>query len=173
MPGFWGFVTLGGTIKGCAQAKNTSTGAPVNADALPTFRTYGDSGSLSGAAGTTTFKDSGSITGATNTNPIVITSVAHGLTNGTRVTITGVGGNTNANTTATVANKTADTFELSGVAGNSNYTTGGTWNVTGLYQVSIDATGGNGFEAGKTYTVLVQWAVSSTNQAELFSFTCV
>lgn len=65
------------------------------------------------------------ITGATNANPIVVTSAGHGFADGDKVTISGVLGNTAANGTHTVANKTADTFELSGVAGNGAYVSGG------------------------------------------------
>jgi len=65
------------------------------------------------------------ITGATNANPIVVTSAGHGFSNGDKVTISGVLGNTAANGTHTVAGKTADTFQLSGVAGNGAYVSGG------------------------------------------------
>jgi hypothetical protein len=71
--------------------------------------------------------DKGTITGATNASPIVITSAAHGRSNGDIVVIRDVHGNLAANTTATVANVTANTFELSGVAGNGNYISGGEW----------------------------------------------
>lgn len=79
---------------------------------------------LSGIVGVSTK----SITGATNANPCVITSVAHGFANGQIVRITGVGGMTELNgNTYTVANKTANTFELSGVDSSTYgvYTTGG------------------------------------------------
>lgn len=72
------------------------------------------------------------ITGATNANPIVITSNSHGLSNSDRVVVSDVGGNTAANTTATVANVASNTFELSGVAGNGAYTSGGSWSLSGV-----------------------------------------
>lgn len=65
------------------------------------------------------------VTDATNANPIVITSAGHGFSDGDSVTISGVLGNNAANGTHTVANKTADTFELSGVAGDGAYVSGG------------------------------------------------
>ncbi len=65
------------------------------------------------------------VTGASNASPIVIDCVGHGFADGDKVTISGVLGNTAANGTHTVANKTADTFELSGVAGNGAYVSGG------------------------------------------------
>lgn len=65
------------------------------------------------------------ITDATNANPIVITSAGHGFEDGDSVTISGVLGNNAANGTHTVANKTADTFELQGVAGDGAYVSGG------------------------------------------------
>jgi hypothetical protein len=65
------------------------------------------------------------ITGATNVNPIVVTCNGHGFEDGDKVTISGVLGNTAANGTHTVAGKTANTFQLSGVAGNGAYVSGG------------------------------------------------
>ena len=67
------------------------------------------------------------IAGATNANPIVITSPAHGLANGEQVIVSQVRGNAAANGLRTVANVTADTFELSGVAGDGDYFAGGVW----------------------------------------------
>jgi hypothetical protein len=82
------------------------------------------------------FKDGGilteatkSITAATSANPVVITSAGHGYSNGDRVFIASVGGMTELNNREfTVANKTTDTFELSGIDGSgfTTYTSGGT-----------------------------------------------
>lgn len=69
------------------------------------------------------------ITAASNASPIVITSNSHGYANGDRVLIEGVIGNTAANGIWTVANQTANTFELSGSTGNGAYSSGGTINV--------------------------------------------
>jgi hypothetical protein len=69
------------------------------------------------------------ITGATQNNPVVVTAVAHGFSNGDEVEIVGVGGMTQLNGRRfTVANQTANTFELSGINGTgySAYTSGGT-----------------------------------------------
>lgn len=69
------------------------------------------------------------ISGATQANPCVVTATAHGFTDGTRVDIAGVVGMTELNgNTYTVANKTANTFELSGVdsTGYTAYTSDGT-----------------------------------------------
>lgn len=65
------------------------------------------------------------ITGATNATPIVITSNAHGLSNGDQAEITGVPGNLAANGTWIVANKTTNTYELTGSVGSGAYTSGG------------------------------------------------
>ena len=62
---------------------------------------------------------------------VVVTSNGHGFNNGDRVFITGVNGmtqiNNGANTTWTVANRTANTFSLAGAVGATfgNYTSGG------------------------------------------------
>lgn len=145
---------------------------PLNAASLPTFRVYGEDGLLSTQTGSAAFKDSGVITGAANANPIVITSAAHGLATGNIVTITGVLGNTNANGTFSVTVLTADTFSIA-VAGNSGYISGGAWNVTGLYKVSLTVSAANGYASGSNYTVVVQGSVNSTNWSESAIFTVV
>lgn len=73
------------------------------------------------------------ITNITKANPAVVTSAAHGFSNGNVVLIWDVGGMTEINggnqlgTTYTVANKTANNFELSGIDSQafSTYTSGG------------------------------------------------
>jgi hypothetical protein len=164
---FAGFVDLGNTIRLFIQARNTSTKAPVNADALPTFRVYGQSGVV--YSGTASKLQSGNVTGATNASPIVITSAGHGLATGSVVTISGVGGNTAANTTAVVTVIDANTFSIP-VAGNGAYTSGGVWNATGLYAIDVVATALNGFASDVNYTCVASWAVSSVNQTELVTF---
>lgn len=173
MSQYLGFVAIGSTIKGGHQSKNTSTGAPVDADALPTYRVYGQSGLMPSGTGSLALKDTGTITAASNASPIVITCTGHGLTTGTQVTISGVGGNTAANGTFVVTRVDASTFSLQGSTGNAPYTSGGSWHVSGLYAVSIQALLANGYAQGVTYTVLVSWAVSSVQQAELLTFTVV
>jgi hypothetical protein len=165
MGAFQGFVELSDSLVLRHLVKNTS-GAPINADALPTYRVYGPSGIMTNGTGSLALAESGSVTGATNASPIVITSASHGLSTGTRVTVASVGGNTAANGTFTVTRVDANTFSLDGSTGNGSYTSGGTWNTTGLYSFTVDATAGNSYEAGKTYMVLVRFAVSSTNYAD-------
>lgn len=73
--------------------------------------------------------DTSVITGASNTNPCVVTSVAHPWEDGDEIWIEDVGGMTELNGNMyTVANSTANTFELSGInaTGYGTYTTGGT-----------------------------------------------
>jgi len=82
------------------------------------------------------FKDGGILTEATTNitaitaaNPAVVTAAAHGLSNGDRVFIGGVAGMTELNNREfTVANKTTDTFELSGIDSTNftAYSSGGT-----------------------------------------------
>lgn len=70
----------------------------------------------------------GDITGATAASPVVVTSTAHGYDNGDVVFIAGVIGMTQINNrTFTVAGKTTDTFQLSGIDGSaySAYVSGG------------------------------------------------
>ena len=70
------------------------------------------------------------ISGATNATPIVVTATSHGYSDGDYVHITGVVGNTACNDLHVVANKTANTFELTtpsgaDVAGNGSYSSDG------------------------------------------------
>lgn len=81
------------------------------------------------------FKDGGiltettkDITAITAANPAVVTSAGHGFSNGDRVYITSVAGMVELNNREfTVANKTTDTFELSGEDSTNHtaYTSGG------------------------------------------------
>jgi Flp pilus assembly protein TadG len=69
------------------------------------------------------------ITGATRANPVVITSAGHGLADGNQIYIAGVNGMSQLNGKVyTVANKTTNTFQLSGTDGSgyNSYTSGGT-----------------------------------------------
>jgi hypothetical protein len=73
-------------------------------------------------------KQNTTISAATAANPPVITAAAHGLSDGDEIGIFGVVGMTELNGKGfTVANKTSDTFQLSGItgAGYTSYTSGG------------------------------------------------
>jgi len=171
---YFGFVALGSTLKGLVVTKNAS-GTPTDSSPAPTFRCYGPGGFL--ASGSLTLKDpgpsGGAITGATNATPIVITSVGHNLNTGTFVTISGVGGNTAANGNWQITVIDPNTFSLNTSVGNGAYTSGGTWHVAGLYEVSITPQGVNGFVQGTTYSVLVTSIVGGTTMAEIHTFTVV
>lgn len=94
------------------------------------------------------YKDSGqiteatkSITGITKANPAVVTAASHGYSNGDHVWINDVGGMTELNGRRfTVANKTTNTFELSGVNSSSytTYTSGGT--AAKVYEIATEYT---------------------------------
>ena len=71
----------------------------------------------------------GAVTGITQANPGVVTATAHPFVNGDTVKLTGVAGMVEVNgVTYTVANKAANTFELSGIntTGFTAYTSAGT-----------------------------------------------
>lgn len=165
---FQGFVELGDDFELLFQSVNTSD-VPVDADALPTYRVYGQSGIV--ASGTAEFKDSGTITGTTGNavNPTVITDVDHGLTSGTLVTISGVGGNTAANGTFVVTRINSSTFSIA-VAGNGAYTSGGTWHATGLYAVPLTVSEGNGFDSESFYQVAIDYQISASARRQLACF---
>ena len=70
------------------------------------------------------------ITGATQASPVVVTSTAHGYSNGDDVEINSVVGMTELNGKRyTIANVTANTFELAGTDGTGLYSIRFRWNV--------------------------------------------
>jgi len=94
------------------------------------------------------YKDNGQITEATKTitaitkaNPAVVTAASHGYSNGDHIWINDVVGMTEVNGRRfTVANKTTNTFELSGVNSSSytTYTSGGT--AAKVYEITTEYT---------------------------------
>lgn len=83
--------------------------------------------------GFSSFATTITLTSATNASPIVVTSASHGLANGDTVTVQGATGNSAANGTWTVANSSANTFELQGSAGNGAYTAN-SGSIRGVYR---------------------------------------
>lgn len=162
---FAGFVNLGTSIQLLTQTQ--SNNSPAVPDAIPTYRVYGPAGVISN--GTVTLLETGSITGVTNANPAVITSALSNVTTGTVVTIAGVTGATGVNGTHLATKIDANTFSVAVAAGGA-YAGGGTWQSTGLYSISLD-TGGAGFEAGVTYTVVVTYSISGTFFTNEITFT--
>lgn len=147
-----------------------AAGAPADADAVPTYRVYGQNGLVASGSGSAALAETGTITGATNADPIVVTAAAHGVTTGQPVTVTGVGGNTAANGDRTATYVSTTQFSL-GVAGNGAYTSGGAWHSTGLYRVSLSGAVLASLEAGKTYQVVVSFEVDGDPRAEKHTFT--
>lgn len=165
-----GVVELGGTL---TAPVSVSAGGDVPADptGLPTFRVYGSGPTpLSGSLASLSKIDTGTITGASNATPIVVTSAAHGLQTGMSIVVSGVLGNTAANGTFAVTKVNDNSFSLGGSSGNGAYTSGGTWHVAGLYQVSIDVTAGNGYESGRTYFVHASWTIAAVVYTAVYSF---
>lgn len=98
-----------------------STYAATARGAVPAAKTITGASWASGSAKT--------ITGITRANPAVVTSNGHGFNNGDRVYISGVNGMTQVNGNVyTVANKTTNTFQLSGTNSSNynSYSSGGT-----------------------------------------------
>lgn len=164
---FAGYVPIGNTLHVGLQTRVGDL--PTLADAFPFFRVYSPTGLLPLAGSQAVARQTGPITGASNANPIVITAVGHTLTTGMRVSISGVLGNTAANTTAVVTVIDANTFSIP-VAGNGAYVSGGTWSVTGFYDLPVQATALNGFVAGQTYTLLATYTISSVPYSQVLSF---
>jgi hypothetical protein len=93
--------------------------------------------------------------------PIVVTSAAHGLPTGAYVKVASVVGNTAANGNFFVTALSGSTFSLDGSTGNGAYTSGGTWRTLGLYKLTLTGAVLAGLEAGKTYTVQINYAVGA------------
>jgi hypothetical protein len=114
----------------------TTSGGTGGIDAYYTVTAIADNGEESLAGINATAK---TITGVTKANPAVVTSTAHGFSNGDIVHIDGIVGMTQLNDRRfTVANQTANTFELLG-ENSTNYTTyvsGGTANQTFVFNTN-------------------------------------
>ena len=103
-----------------------------------------------------TLDDPKTIGGATQANPVVVTATAHGFSDGDTVRIARVVGMTELNGNAyTVANKTANTFELSGVDGTgfTAYSSGGE------ARLEVTSVTGLGHLEGETVKVLADGKV--------------
>jgi len=88
-------------------------------------------------SGVSAWKAAVTITDATAADPVEITAASHGFSDGDQVVISGVAGMVELNgNTYTVANATANTFELEGIDGSgfTAYTSGGSANL--LYEVA-------------------------------------
>lgn len=153
------------------QTKNA--GAAVEADALPTFRVYGQSGLVGG--GTAAYQDEKTVSGGTAASPIVFTTSApHGFAVGMMVTVSGVNGLTGANGTWRVsAVGSATTFTAEGTTGGGAYTSGGLVRATGVYKLAFDAALRAGLEVGKTYMLSVYYKVGGNNRVDEIPFTVV
>lgn len=173
---FFGIVQIENPLRSTVLSRNTS-GTPTDSQTPPAYRVYGPAGLMQAGTGTLVLKDpsasGGGITGASNASPISITSPAHGLSTGANVTISGVAGNTAANGQWTVTVVDADHFTLNGSSGSGAWTSGGTWHVSGLYDVNFTPQAANGFLSGQCYSMLVSYTISGTPVADVFSFMVV
>ncbi len=144
--------------------------APANPNSNPSYRIYDGDSLVQNGTGFLEPADSGDVTGANTSSPITITSASHGLTTGTVVTVKNVGGQTGANGTFSITVLTDDTFQLVGSTTVGAYTSGGTWQVSGLYLFEVDLQPGSGFDVGGTYQVLVNWTEATDEFAAMFYF---
>lgn len=166
---FQGFIDEG--VAGTLIVQIKDDGEPVEPDASPTWRLYGANGIVANGSGNATPFESGNVSNATNASPIVITSTNHGLTTGQAVTVLNVGGNTAANGDFTITKVNADSFSLDGSTGNGSYTSGGTWRTTGLYGITLSGSVLSSLAAGSTYTIVMNYEISSVAKAETITFT--
>lgn len=112
----------GGSSKADAWKTLTTGASAVRIQPGDTIRTMGSPTPTSlGVTGVWTdgpLAATQAITSSTNATPIVVTRASHGYANGDTVIVNGHTTNTNANGTWTVANQTANTFELANSVGN-------------------------------------------------------
>jgi hypothetical protein len=166
---FWGFASLDTAFKGAHVVRDTSN-VPINADSTPTYRIYGRDGLMTNGTGSLSLMDTGVITDATDASPIVITDTDHKLSTGNRITVANVGGQVGANGTHVITVETSNTFSLDGSTSGGTYTSGGTWNLTGLYAFSYTPTEANGFEADEVYRVVITYVVDSVTYVSAYTF---
>lgn len=168
-----GDVVLGGTLA-AAVVVTDSTGSPKDPAALPTFRVYGlGPGPMANGLGTLAKLDTGSLTSATNATPIVVASATHNLQTGQKVTVSGVVGNAAANGDFTITKIDANSFSLDGSSGNGAYISGGTWHVTGVYQLTLPAVGGDGYQAGGNFYAVLSWVIAGSSYSACCPFRVV
>lgn len=177
MNNFLGFVSLGSDLLIPLLTRAASTLAIATPDANPTYAIYDADGTLqqvAGGTGSFAKRHSGSVSNATDSGGLIkiTTSAAHGLSSGAVVTLASVGGVSGANGTFKITVVDSTSYTLDGSTFSGSYTSGGTWYVTGLYSAthSIDTTN---YSAGQTYSVLCNWAVSSAQMGQVYSFTVV
>ena len=125
------------------------------------------------------YKDNGqitetdkTITGITAANPAVVTSNSHGYSNGDHVWISSVVGMTELNGRRfTVANKTTNTFELSGVnsSGYTAYSSGGIANK--VYEITTPYTDSQIFDLQFTQSADIMYLVHPSHEPEKLSRT--
>lgn len=180
MSSFLGFFNLNGTATERVYfTVRTVNGSNVikDPDAAPVFRIYAPVTSAPLlTSGSMTARDTGTITGAANNGSglIRITDAGHGLQTGDIITISGVVGTTEANADDWVVTSiSSSTFDLQGSTFANAYVSGGTWTLQGLYYGLVEPLAATGFESGKTYSISISYAISSTTYSQEFTFTVV
>ena len=121
------------------------------------IRFYKDNGQIVEASKT--------ISGLTAANPGVVTATSHGYSNGDHVWINSVSGMTEVNGRRfTVANKTTNTFELSGVntSGYTAYSSGGT--AEKVYEISTSYTSAQVFDLKFTQSADTMYIVHPSHE---------
>jgi hypothetical protein len=167
--GFIGYMRQGTGRTFPISLYNDATGNVVDPDSpTGTWRIYGQSFVQNGTLG---YLENGVITAASNTAPIVITSNNHNLTSGQFVNTAGVTGNTAANVTTTqITRVDANTFQLNGTTGNGAYISGGTWNTSGLYGITLSDADSLNYDPGMVYTCVVSYKVAGVPKTISFTF---
>ena len=121
------------------------------------IRFYKDNGQIVEASKT--------ITAITKANPAVVTATSHGYTNGDHVWINNVVGMTEVNSRRfTVANKTTNTFELSGVASGSYTTYSSAGTAEKVYEIATSFTSAQVFDLQFTQSADTMFIVHPSHE---------
>ena len=120
------------------------------------------------------YKDNGqivesdvTITGITQANPAVVTASSHGYSNGDHVWINNVVGMTEVNGRRyTVANKTTNTFELSGVDSSSYTAYSSNGDGQKVYEIATPYTAAQVFDLRFTQSADVMYIVHTSHEPE-------
>lgn len=148
-----------------------ATGEADDADALPTFRVFGQNGPVGNGA-MSLFED-GNISAITTGATTIVTSAGHGLSVGSVVTIASAGGTTGVNGTHVVTAVTGDTFSFNDTVTSGTYTSGGVWHSTGMYGATLDSAIRSALAIGSSYVVLGYGTFSNDVRIERLYFTRV
>lgn len=172
-----GFVTAGDDLLIPLLTRASETLVVASADALPSYVIYDADGTnqvVAGGSGTFALRHSGTVSGCVTSGGLIriTTTSSHGLVTGQVVDVASVGGVAAATGTWPITVVDSTKFTLDGSTFSGTYTSGGTWQVTGLY-VAVHEIDDAEYVAGKTYQIVCTYLNDGDPMADVLYFTVV